>query len=206
MKIRWKLWCQGALIFLTVALFVLAWAFPLFPGDKAALLWFQGFQTQELTAVAVAVSFLGSTPMVLGLVGVTTGGLLMVRRRFDAVVVCFSLVPMALGNGLKLLVDRPRPQYLLAGHPPESLSFPSGHALSAAIFGGLLILLVVELVPSRSLRRGLQAAILLLVLAIGASRVYLGLHWPSDVIGGYLFGVAMLSGLTWLRHYLLLKI
>lgn len=206
MKLRWKPWCPVALIFLTVALFFLAWAFPVFPGDKAALLRFQGFESQGLTAGAVAVSVLGSTPIVLGMVGVTAEGLLLLRRRVDALMVCFSLVPMAVGNGLKLLVDRPRPEYLLLGTPPTSLSFPSGHALAAAIFGGLVILLVGELVPSRSLRRGLQVAILLLVLAIGASRVYLGLHWPSDVIGGYLFGIAMLSGLTWLRHYLFTRI
>ena len=156
--------------------------------------------------MAVAVSFLGSTPMVLGMVGVTAVGLFLLRRRADALVVAVSLVPMAVGNGLKLLVDRPRPEYMLIGTPPTSLSFPSGHALSAAILGGQLILLVGELVPSRFLRRGLQATILLLVLAIGASRVYLGVHWPSDVIGGFLFGITMLAGLTRLRHYLLIKI
>ena len=206
MNLQWKPWCLGALLFLTVGLFIRAWAFPSFPGDEAVLLWVQGFQSQGLTAVAVAVSFLGSTPMVLGMVGVTAVGLFLLRRRADALVVAVSLVPMAVGNGLKLLVDRPRPEYMLIGTPPTSLSFPSGHALSAAILGGLLILLVGELVPSRFLRRGLQATILLLVLAIGASRVYLGVHWPSDVIGGFLFGITMLAGLTRLRHYLLIKI
>lgn len=206
MNLQWKPWCLGALLFLTVGLFILAWAFPSFPGDEAVLLGFQGFQSQGLTAVAVAVSFLGSAPMVLGMVGVTAVGLFLLRRRADALVVAVSLVPMAVGNGLKLLVDRPRPEYMLIGTPPTSLSFPSGHALSAAILGGLLILLVGELVPSRFLRRGLQATILLLVLAIGASRVYLGVHWPSDVIGGFLFGITMLAGLTRLRHYLLIKI
>ena len=205
MGLRWKPWNAGTVVFLTIVLLVLARLFPVFPGDEAALLRFQEFQTQGLTAVAVAVSFLGSTPMVMGLVAAATAGLLLMRRWADAVVVCLSLVPMALGNELKLLVDRPRPEYLLVGTPPTSLSFPSGHALSTAILGGLLIVLLVELVPSRLLRRGLRAMVLLLVLAVGASRVYLGLHWPSDVIGGYLFGVAVLWGLTWLRHYLLLK-
>lgn len=206
MGLCWKPWYAGALAFLTVILFVLARLFPVFPGDEAALLRLQGFQTQGLTAVAVTVSLLASTPAVLGLVGAATAGLLLLRRRADAVVMGLSLVPMAVGNELKLLVDRPRPEYLLIGAPSTSLSFPSGHALSAAILGGLLILLLVELVPSKPLRRGLQAIVLFLVLAIGASRVYLGLHWPSDVVGGYLFGVAVLWGLTWLRHYLLLKI
>ncbi len=130
MRLCWKPWYAGALIFLTVVLFVLARLFPLFPGDEVALLRFQGFQTQGLTAIAVAVSLLGSTPTVLGLVATTTIGLLLLRRWADAVVVCFSLVPMAAGNALKLLVDRPRPEYLLVGTPPTSLSFPSGHALS----------------------------------------------------------------------------
>ncbi len=206
MRLSWNPWYAGALAFLTVVLFVLARLFPVFPGDEAVLLRLQGFQTQGLTAVAVAVSLLASTPMMLGMVAAATAGLLLLRRWADAVVMGLSLAPMAVGNELKLLVGRPRPEYLLVGTPPTSLSFPSGHALSAAIFGGLLILLLAELVPSRSLRRGLQALVLFLVLAIGASRVYLGLHWPSDVIGGYLFGVAMVWGLTWLRHYLLKRI
>jgi undecaprenyl-diphosphatase len=203
MNPRWKPGFLVALILLTVALFVLAWVFPAFPGDEAALLRFQEFQTQELTTGAVAVSLLGSTPVVLGMVGVTSVGLFLLRRRADALMVGLSLVPMAAGNGLKALVGRPRPDYLLIGPPADSLSFPSGHALSEAIIGGLLISLVGEWVPFRPLQRALQAAILLLVLAGGASRVYLGLHWPSDVIGGYLFGIVMLVGLTRLRHYLL---
>ena len=72
MRLRWSPWCLVALMCLTVALFILAWAFPVFPGDEAALLRFQGFQTQGLTAAAVAISLLGSTPIMLGMVGVTT--------------------------------------------------------------------------------------------------------------------------------------
>ena len=70
------------------------------------------------------------------------------------------------------------------------------------LFGGLLIVLVEELgVPTR-VRRGLQIGLALLILAVGASRVYLGLHWPSDVVGGYLFGMLALLGLLWLRNRL----
>jgi membrane-associated phospholipid phosphatase len=54
-------------------------------------------------------------------------------------------------------------------------------------------------------RWSLQAGLALLVLAVGASRVYLGFHWPSDVVGGYLFGIVVLLKLVWLRHHLVSK-
>jgi undecaprenyl-diphosphatase len=68
--------------------------------------------------------------------------------------------------------------------------------------GGVLVLLVEDLVRPWWLRRALQGVVVLIALAVGASRVYLGAHWPSDVLGGYLAGVLALGGLMWLRDRL----
>ena len=63
-------------------------------------------------------------------------------------------------------------------------------------------MLVNELPVSTPIRRSFQALLALLILVMGLSRVYLGVHWPSDVMGGYLFGIMALLGLVWLRNRL----
>ena len=68
------------------------------------------------------------------------------------------------------------------------------------MMGGLLVYLVGRSVKPMALRRAIQAALILVVIGMGASRVYMGLHWPSDVIGSYVFGAMALVGLVGLRN------
>lgn len=204
-KIPWKpRLCRGSLavaVLLTLALFLLAWALPNFPGDRQALLDFQSLQTHWLDAAALAVSRFGWAPLSVGLILVVAASLVLLRRRADAMMMLLSLVPLAAGDALKRLVDRPRPDYLLLGPAPESASFPSGHSTYAMLFCSLLIVLAEQSIKPLLIRRSIQAGLALLVLAVGASRVYLGAHWPSDVIGGYLFGGVASLGLIWLRNW-----
>jgi undecaprenyl-diphosphatase len=116
--------------------------------------------------------------------------------------VLLSMVPMAAGNAIKELVGRPRPDYLLLGPMPGNMSFPSGHSIWVVLFCGILILLAEEQVRAPLVRRVVQVGLVLLILAVGASRVYLGVHWPSDIIGGYFFGTMTLLGLVQLRNRL----
>ena len=92
---------------------------------------------------------------------------------------------------------------MIVGPDPSGLSFPSIHSIYAFLFGGILIVLVGELVRSQLLRLSFQITLGLLILAIGLSRVYMGVHWPSDVIGGYLFGGMALLALIRLRKSLM---
>lgn len=92
-----------------------------------------------------------------------------------------GLAVIETGDGLKVIVDRPRPDYVLLESLPSNLSFPCGHSLLAVIVGGVLVYLVGLWVKPLLLRRSLQAGLVLVVISMGASRVYLGPHWPSDV-------------------------
>lgn len=186
----------------TLVLFILAGVFPTFPGDEWVLLKIQGYQAGWLTEAALGVTHLGNTWVAASLSGAVIIGLLLLRHRTDALIIFLGVIFIATGNALKLAVGRPRPEYLLVDSVPATLSFPSGHALFAVILGGFLIVLAGELVQPRPVRWGLQASLALLVLAVGASRVYLGFHWPSDVVGGYLFGAVVLLELVWLRNRL----
>ena len=185
-----------------LALFILAWAFPTFPGDEDAILKFQSLRTGWLDDVAVVFANLGKVEVFLPATGVLVAVLLYVRRFGDVAMVLAGLILIGVGNGLKELIVRPRPEYHIGGPDPSSFSFPSGHAVLAIILGGVLVYLIERSVRPLALRRGIQIALILVAAAMGASRVYLGVHWPSDVIGAYVFGAMALVGLVWLRNAL----
>ncbi len=200
LRTHWKPCCLGVWLLVTVALFGLASAFPKFPGDERALVEFQGLQSSWLDNAAVAVSSLGMIYVFLPIVAVLVTILVLKDRRADAFLVGLSLVPIALNLGLKAVVDRPRPDFHIVGPHVSGLSFPSGHSVFAFIVGGVIIYLVEQFVPSLALRRWIQGSVAILVVAIGASRVYMGVHWPSDVIGGYVFGALALLAMIAVRN------
>ena len=201
-KRSWKFYSLVGALLVTVALFPLASIYPSFPGDERALLELQDLQTGWLDRAALALDSLGGVPVAIGLLLGVTFLLVVLRRRADATIMVLSLIPMLVGDGLKQVVERPRPDYLLLGHDPTSLSFPSGHSVYALLFGGILIYLSGHLIRHPKIRRWVQGGLCLLILAMGASRVYLGVHWPSDVIGGYLYGGVALVGLIALHKVL----
>lgn len=99
---------------------------------------------------------------------------------------------------LKHLVDRTRPIVVPYLAPHSGLSFPSGHATASLAFFGMLAILLAH--RSRSLAKApIYIASGLLVGLVGFSRIYLGVHWPTDVLGGYLLGGAWLAFLVCAR-------
>jgi cation-transporting ATPase E/undecaprenyl-diphosphatase len=94
---------------------------------------------------------------------------------------------------VKLSMHRPRPTVYLGG--VEQFSFPSGHAtMSVVIYGFLAFLLCRKASPG--LRKGVLASVTLVILLIAFSRVYLGAHWLSDVLGGFGLGTAWIAALS----------
>ena len=142
-----------------------------------------------LRRAAMDITSLGSH-MVLSLLVVTIAGFLLVRGRRVAalLLVCSAAGAMLLSGALKALFARARPDVVEQLVGVYSSSFPSGHALlSAAIYLMLGALLAREF-PGAAPRRYVMTTALLLTLLIGASRVYLGVHWPSDVLAGWFVG------------------
>ncbi|HEV7254431.1 MAG TPA: phosphatase PAP2 family protein [Mesorhizobium sp.] len=109
-----------------------------------------------------------------------------------------------LSSTLKLFVDRPRPE--LVTHLAEvfTLSFPSGHAMMSAVTYLTLGSLIARVLPGRGLKLYVLFVAVTLTLLIGVSRVYLGVHWPSDVLAGWCAGAAW-AVLCWLLARLLLS-
>ena len=178
---------------------VLAGVYDTFPGDEAALTAFQRVGSPWLDFALGAVTRLGDPWAAAVMVVGTVIALLFWRRWGDSIVLALILAPVLANYGLKELVARPRPGYSLMGLEETGFSFPSGHSVLAVYYFGFLIYLMGELVANTALRSGIRLALVLLVLAMGASRVYLGAHWPSDVAGAYLLGGLALLAAVWLR-------
>lgn len=142
-----------------------------------------------LQHAAVDITSLGGHAVLITLVVLIAGFLLIDRRRASAALVLASSIGATLVSlGLKLLFARPRPdvvEHLVGVSTP---SFPSGHALlSAAIYLTLGALLAREF-PQPALRRYFLGAAVTLTVLVGLSRIYLGVHWPSDVLAGWVIG------------------
>jgi undecaprenyl-diphosphatase len=161
-----------------------------FPGDVSIIQWMQTWHHTATTAFMEAASLAGSAWPVFALAGVVTLGLFIMRRRREGLVAAGAVAIMALNPLLKLLINRPRPPADLVGmaEPLGGFGFPSGHAFQSLIIFGLLIYMASVHVSRMWLQRFVQILMAALILAIGISRVYLGTHWPSDVLGAYLLG------------------
>ena len=177
-----------------------------FPGDEEAVRRFQEFRSDGLDAVALVITSTAQTPVAIVSILALTFIFLLLRRRVDALASFSIFVFEGMNLGLKELVGRPRPPYSILESPPHNPAFPSGHAFHAILlFGFLLIVLVGERVKNPRLRLALQGLLVFMILACGSSRVYLGVHWPSDVLGGYLLGGIALVVLLWLRKMLITR-
>jgi undecaprenyl-diphosphatase len=146
-----------------------------------------------LTPLAKITTFLGTGPVVYGLL-ILTGVLLWRRtRNWQPLVLAVSwlaagqLVRLALNRS----VGRPRPPAALHLVLAHGFAFPSGHTTTATIGYGLLAVLAAMLLSWG--RRWFPAVAVVLAVLVGLSRVYLGVHWPTDVLGGWALGVGWLA-------------
>lgn len=167
------------------------------PGDPADPLgphWFESM-ARDLTA-------LGSFAVLALLTLAVVGYLLITRRRAVA-----AFVAVAVGGGaiasslLKGLFQRPRPDLVPHAVEVYSHAFPSGHAMLSAVTYLTLGALLARLETRRRAKLYLLGVAVLLTALVGVSRIYLGVHWPSDVLAGWCMGASWaIGGWTLLRR------
>ena len=144
------------------------------------------FATPLLTAIMRGFSFVGST------IALTVGTIFVVvqfaMRKWGREARLFAITMIGAGLlniTLKLAFKRPRPVPFFNLSPPETYSFPSGHSLTSAVFFGALAAILAARIKSKRVQVAIWIVATAMFLLIGLSRIYLGVHYTTDVIAGF---------------------
>ena len=168
---------------------------PLYHADHEAAEWFNGLVAPHHPVVKVleAISSLGGRPVLIGLITIAVVSLLIRRQsRLAVYLIIAGVGGLILDPSLKALVGRLRPVVdVPITHAPGN-SFPSGHALGSFVAYGALLLVFLPAMRPRW-RKPAIALVAVLVVLIGLTRIALGVHFVSDVLGGWLLGAAWLG-------------
>ena len=202
-QVRQRAWGWVAayvvLVLLVIGLAIDAHTTKVLPGDLAVTRALQDVNNPVVFDVLYAVSYIGYgvafTIITIGVLII----LVLLRLWIEALFVVLTVPALLVEIGVKALVARPRPSAALA-HVTTRLtgpSFPSGHALHFTVFYGLLAFMLATVFRPSWGRNLLIALCVALIVLVGISRVYLGEHWTTDVIGGYLLGALYLGPLCW---------
>lgn len=160
------------------------------PGDT---LISREIQAVDATGAGALVSFFNSTFDAPVLIAITTALALIlgvIGRYAQMVLLAATILGQLTNAALKLLIGRPRPEdgLVQVTEQANGLSFPSGHTMGTVVFCGIIVYLSFQLIRHRQLRILVQVLAVAQMFAVGFSRVYTGAHWPSDVLGGFLWG------------------
>jgi len=199
----------GSILFLGLAiaagaLFLFAWlAEQVLQGntevfDKTIRDFVHEFAGGRLTAFMNFVTILGST-LFLSVVFICIF-VIFIRMNWKRAAVLLTVTmigAVTLNFVLKVSFARPRPVPFFDTPLPDSYSFPSGHALYAVCFYGVLPWLVAVRIRDRSLKILIWFLAVMITLLIGLSRIYLGVHYPSDVIAGYAGAIVWVLTVIW---------
>ena len=178
-------------IFLLIGIIMSSWvmSYHRIPGDQAILELVESMSSNSL-----------DTPMeiarTLGGVWVNLGALILIvtafawKKCFRTGLIFLGVIPASMGIYiLKYLIDRPRPNadHFSFVEASTTGSFPSGHAYQTILLAILTVGLVLPLVPYRVIRILIGLLVLCLVGSVALSSIYLGFHWPSDILGSFIF-------------------
>jgi len=192
----------GILATLALVIFIYARFTRMFPGDLSLTLRLQSFDNHLMLSTMECISFIfGGWSSVLVVVAI---GIVVWRRigGLEAIMIPVGGLMTLVNTAFKLAINRPRPSADLVRvlSPEQGNGFPSGHAFFVILILGLTAYFIFTNLKNRVLRIPVLAGLIALILLTGISRVYLGVHWPSDVIGGYLMGGVFLAALVWFHR------
>jgi len=196
-RVFWISWLLAALGFAVMAAFAAATDY--FPAD----LWLtHRFQDVDAAAFSEALDWASrraEMPLVVGVALGAASGLGLLARHLGATWLVAALVVALSNRGVKFLVDRPRPadDLVEVSEKTSSAAFPSGHVTAAVLVYGFIFYLASFLIPAGLLRFLVQASCVIVIVLTALQRVHAGVHWPSDVLGGLLFGGLLLALLIW---------
>ena len=163
--------------------------------------FFNHYISDTATSVMQFFTFLGSHYFLIPANLLLIGYCLFIKRDswFAIKTAAVAISSLVLMFSLKFIFHRPRPLIPLLDAVP-GLSFPSGHAFMSFSFFGLLIYMINKKVKSKWLKYSLMSFLLLVVITIGISRIYLRVHYASDVVAGFSLGLMWLVISLWILH------
>lgn len=168
--------------------------------DGAILSFFASLRTPRLTAIAVDITALGSTTVLTLVTIVFLAFMLMLKRKDLAVhLIVASAGAGLISKGLKAFFARDRPTIVEKLVQAHGHSYPSGHSLASAAVYLTLALLSYQTLKKTAHKGVVFVLAAMLVGLIGLSRIYLGVHYPTDVAGGILVGTSWALALTFVH-------
>ena len=179
-RIKWI-----AALLCTAAFFLIAYFIDMLqPLDEMISLRTAALRSPGLTGIMKVLSHMAGPPVLI------IGSLLLsilIRQRQKWLSIFLNLsISVTLNLGLKQIYARPRPAIITALVTESGFSFPSGHSMGSAAFYGFIIYLIAQSDLKPAIKRAVSAMIVALIGLIGFSRIYLGVHYLSDVAGGFL--------------------
>jgi undecaprenyl-diphosphatase len=172
---------------------------PRFPGDLWLTLTLQSFYNNCVLSIMEWISFIFGDWLSIIIVVTLSGIVWRCIGWREAILIPISGLITLVNTALKVAINRPRPPADLIHIFSElhSASFPSGHAFFAIMVLGIATHLFLSNLGNRILRIIIPSGLAILILLVGVSRVYLGVHWASDVLGAYIIGGVFLTALIW---------
>lgn len=157
--------------------------------DSTIFNYIASFRGNTLTVILKNITEFGNWK-VISVIGIVL--IIALKKKEKIAILINSTIPIITNLIIKNIVRRPRPLEDLRLVEEDGFSFPSGHAISTITFYGFLIYLVLKNVKNKVLKIILTIILSVLILCIGISRIYLGVHYASDILAGLVLGVCFL--------------
>lgn len=146
--------------------------------------------TSTMMLIMKFITTLGSTLVIV--TSILCIAILVKNKKYFLIFTFANLIGVILNNILKIIIRRPRPTETLVLTTESSYSCPSGHSMMSMIFYGLLIYYVTKFVKKKWLKNTSVSILSAIILFVGISRIYLGVHYVTDVLVGYIIGIVYL--------------
>lgn len=190
-KIRISLAFAGLILFIFVAWQMMDAKRGPTAFDDAIRFKFYNMRNDSLTTVVKAVTYFGNWQTTIIIAGI----LILykkTRMKLGVPAAIMAIISVATYSILKLLFNRPRPDRALWLVVQHDASFPSGHSLNCLVFYGTIFYLIFTGFYGTKYRTSILVFLAVLIFSIGISRIYLGVHYPTDIIGGWSLGIFLL--------------
>lgn len=188
----------AGLIFLSLLFALLTWfvlSYPNLSWDRYVSSQLQSEKSEIFTASMKGLSFFGNVPYAFTAILLTSAVFYFFKKKKESLLVLSTALTGIVSYVLKLLINRPRPTADLVKIFEETSykSFPSGHVLFYTVYFGFLAVIVFHAENIKKISKRLLISLSILLVIMGAtSRIYLGSHWFTDILGGFIIGLQFL--------------